>query len=44
MLYGNSFLAGGTADFMGLLGLFTWVVWLIVGVLLIIWLWKQIRD
>lgn len=34
---------GGGGTFFLLAGL-TWVVWLVVGVLLAVWLWKQIKK
>ena len=34
---------GGGSVF-AILGFLTWIVWLIVGVMIIIWLWKQINK
>jgi len=30
--------------FFGLMGGLTWVVWLVVGILLAVWLWKKISK
>lgn len=35
---------GGEMGFFGTLGALTWIVWLVVGVLLAVWLWKQISK
>lgn len=35
---------GVGAGLWGLLALLTWLVWLAVGILLVIWLWKRIKQ
>jgi hypothetical protein len=35
---------GGGMGFAGTLGILTWAVWLTVGILLIIYLWKKISK
>lgn len=43
MDYGYWPMMGG-GGFVGALALLTWLVWLVVGALLIIWLWKKINN
>lgn len=35
---------GAGMGLFGTLGLLTWIVWLVVGVLLAMWLWKKISK
>lgn len=43
MGYGNFGPMWGGGGVFGLLFTLTWLVWLAVGVLLVVWLWKKIK-
>ncbi|MBI2054894.1 MAG: hypothetical protein HYT39_02220 [Candidatus Sungbacteria bacterium] len=34
----------GGSSFFGTLGLFTWLVWLVAGILVCVWLWQKISK
>lgn len=42
--YGFGSMMGGGGSVVGLLGLITWLIWLAVGILLVVWLWKKINQ
>ena len=44
MGYGYEGMMGVGSGFFGTLGFLTWLVWLIVGIFLAIWLWQKISK
>ncbi|HEY4499549.1 MAG TPA: hypothetical protein VJH70_00235 [Candidatus Paceibacterota bacterium] len=40
--YGSDQMMGG--GWLGTTAIFTWLVWLVAGVLLIVWLWQNIKK
>ena len=43
-VYGDGYMFGGHESGFALLGTATWLVWLTVGVLLAVFLWKKINN